>query len=69
MTLLQNLIAWGVYSIISFVLLLPFFGSIWQQISAALILGFLFGLLNRIAQELTNLTKEIGKNNFSRRFK
>ena len=61
MTLIYNLIAWAVYSAISFVLLFPFFGSTWGQASAAILVGFLFGLLNRISQDLNNIKEELSK--------
>ena len=61
MNLIQNLIAWAVYSAISFCLLPKFFGNTDDRISLALLVGFLFGLLNKISQDLTNIREELRK--------
>lgn len=63
MTLIQNLMAWAIYSVVSFFILIPFFENIKEQIFAALLVGFLFGLLNRITQELTNIREELKEKN------
>ena len=61
MTLIWNLAAWVIYSATSFCLLFPFFGTTYERISAALLVGFLFGLLNRIAQGLDEIVDTMKK--------
>jgi preprotein translocase subunit SecF len=57
-----NLIDWLVYSIVAIVLLIPFFGGeYFKHLSASLIVGFLFGMLNRIIRELVLLREQLNK--------
>jgi VIT1/CCC1 family predicted Fe2+/Mn2+ transporter len=56
----ENLTDWLVYSIIAAILLLPFFaGEYFKYLSASLIVGFLFGMINRIIRELVLLRKQL----------
>ena len=55
-----NLMDWFIYSIAAAILLLPFFGGQYlKHFSAALIVGFLFGMINRIIRELVLLRKQL----------
>lgn len=55
-----NLIDWFVYTIITGILLIPFFsGEINKHIGASLIIGFLFGMINRIIREIVLLRKQL----------
>jgi hypothetical protein len=57
-----NLMDWAVYSIATTILLLPFFaGEYFKHLSASLIIGFLFGMLNRIIRELVLLREQLNK--------
>lgn len=56
----KNLIDWLIYSIVAAILLLPFFGGQYlKYFSASLIVGFLFGMINRIIRELVLLRKQL----------
>lgn len=55
-----NLTDWLVYSIVAVILLLPFFGGqYFKHLSASLIIGFLFGMINRIIRELVLLREQL----------
>jgi hypothetical protein len=55
-----NLIDWTIYSIIAAILLIPFFGGQYlEHLSASLLVGFLFGMLNRIIREVEFLSKDL----------
>lgn len=55
-----NLTDWAVYSIAAAILLLPFFaGEYFKHLSASLIVGFLFGMINRIIRELVLLREQL----------
>lgn len=55
-----NLTDWLVYSIAAAILLLPFFGGqYFKHLSASLIVGFLFGMINRIIRELVLLREQL----------
>ena len=49
----DNLMDWLVYTICTMVLFIPFFqGQYMKHLCASLLVGFLFGMLNRINREL-----------------
>jgi hypothetical protein len=49
----DNLIDWLVYTVCSMILLIPFFqGQYMKHVCASLLIGFLFGMLNRIIREI-----------------
>lgn len=53
----HNLKSWIIYSIICYIILIPF--KIWiTGISVSLLIGFLFGLLNNIIIQLRKLNGE-----------
>ncbi len=56
----ENLIDWLVYSIITIFLLIPFFtyDEYHKHISISILIGFLFGMLNRIIRELVLLREQ-----------
>ena len=57
-----NINDWVVYTIVAIVLLIPFFGGeYFKHLSASLIIGFLFGMLNRIIRELVLLREQLNK--------
>lgn len=57
-----NLTDWLVYTIVAIVLLIPFFGGeYFKHLCASLIIGFLFGMLNRIIRELVLLREQLNK--------
>jgi len=53
----HNLTTWALYSIMSYIILLPC-GIFVVGISFAILLGFLFGCLNEIIRELRKLNGE-----------
>jgi preprotein translocase subunit SecF len=58
----ENLTDWLLYSIATAILLIPFFsGELLKHISLSLIIGFLFGMLNRIIRELVLLREQLNK--------
>lgn len=57
----HNLTTWTIYSIISYVVLLPC-GLFVAGISIAIFLGFFFGILNDILTQLRKLNGEKFKN-------
>lgn len=49
----DNLMDWFIYTIGAMVLLIPFFqGQYMKHICASVLVGFLFGMLNRIIREI-----------------
>ena len=57
-----NINDWVVYTIVAVILLIPFFGGqYFKHLSASLIVGFLFGMLNRIIRELVLLREQLNK--------
>jgi|LakMenE18May11ns_1017448.scaffolds.fasta_scaffold6653753_1 hypothetical protein len=57
-----NLIDWLTYTIITGFILIPFFPKeINKHIGVSLIIGFLFGMLNRIIRELVLLREQLNK--------
>ena len=55
-----NLIDWLTYTFIVGFILIPFFpGEINKHIGASLIIGFLFGMINRIIRELVLLREQL----------
>jgi len=61
----ENLIDWLVYSIAAAFLLIPFFsGEYFKHLSLSLIIGFIFGMLNRIIRELVLLREQLKGYNY-----
>ena len=55
-----NINDWVVYTIVAVILLIPFFGGqYFKHLSASLIVGFLFGMINRIIRELVLLREQL----------
>lgn len=55
-----NINDWVVYTIIAVILLIPFFGGqYFKHLSASLIVGFLFGMINRIIREVVLLREQL----------
>jgi hypothetical protein len=54
----HNLIAWSIYSIMCYIILIPF--KIWiVGISISILIGFFFGCLNDIITQLRKLNKKL----------
>jgi hypothetical protein len=53
----HNLLTWLIYSIITYIILIPFQSWI-LNISISLLIGFLFGLLNDIILQLHKLNEK-----------
>jgi len=55
-----NLLDWLLYTVITAVLLIPFFpNELYKHISVSLLIGFLFGMLNRIIREIVLLREQL----------
>jgi hypothetical protein len=60
---IENMLDWFVYTILSFLLFIPFFGGIWfKHICISILTGFLLGMINRIIRELTIISKKLDRN-------
>jgi hypothetical protein len=53
---------WFVYTILSFLLFIPFFLAVYGLTSISILTGFLLGMINRIIRELTIISKKLDRN-------
>jgi hypothetical protein len=60
MTLKNNLIAWGCYTLIIYILIFYFKGYLYS-IPISIIIGFTLSILNNIAQTLNRINQKLTK--------
>ena len=62
MTIKDNLIAWAIYTSAIFFMMLPTMpGNMFQMAILSVILGYFLSIMNRMAQDISNIREELEK--------